>query len=197
MVRFGLPHRTTGGNGVANGSGTGQGQDGRQTEVEPLPEPPSPTAVQPQPSSGFFTLPMWKRRQPARGTGHDELGQQIRQPVFDKALPPTPPASEEGHQPTTTPRLRTSPSQLSLLTSRPASVIGSDQHQHQPAAAALAQASLGVGLPHVIGRASISSAASDGDRPALDQHAPSHSIRRVHSSQRLAHKPEELSNGTR
>ncbi|VDB86491.1 unnamed protein product [Peniophora sp. CBMAI 1063] len=189
MVRFGLPHRPAGGNGEGNnGPGTQNGLSGAYAI-----EPTSPTPAHNQNTApGFFTLPLWKRRHGRLATPHDEHGQQIRQPIFDKALPPTPPASDEGHQlRATTPGLRTSPSQLSLATSRPASVVGPDQ----PAATvALAQASLGVGLPHVIGRASISSAASEGhaDRPSPDHQPARASVRRVQSSQRLGNKHEEL-----
>lgn len=128
--------------------------------------------------SNFFSFPLWKKRPPPSPRAPtylddtDEVGVMIRpfdslQHGVDKALPPTPPSSDEDgrlyHEHPTEPipydrqPLSTRfPPPHNLLSAKPGFNVPS-----QPTFA-LAHAALGLGLPHVMPRASLSSASSDG-----------------------------------
>lgn len=174
-----------------------------------------------QTTTSFFSLPLWRRRPPAASTvfarrsmsgmDADESGalgrmSNISMPMLNKDLPPTPTSSDddllapsnEGTSDFTHPRDRALHKTPPITISRPMNLSpsrlsskSSSPHPSPQPTVVLAQAALGIGLPHVMPRASTSSSRSEGNTLAfmnISQHEGHRDlkVRRVKSSQKLS-----------
>lgn len=176
-----------------------------EDHASPVAFPTTPPPAIPTTPAHFFTLPVWRKQQgqqagpPTRLSMSDLLNYQQSpdshrrtQETLDpreKALPPIPIASNEDASGAYLRRVD-SPIEVQSLSNRPTrqapqSVVAPARPSPSRATAALAQASLAIGLPHSMPRPSASSSRSDVAYipiPRSDQHPfPPSSVRRTKS----------------
>ncbi|KAL0950980.1 hypothetical protein HGRIS_007727 [Hohenbuehelia grisea] len=144
----------------------------------------------------FFSLPLWRKRGPVASSAHpsgtDDHGvlqpDALRAAMVDKALPPTPPNESDSDD------QQAGPSSLDNSRSPSISTHSSPRPpEPRKSTMALAQAALGVGLPHIIPRASPSSSSTEVNSIAFLSSASragsSSGVRRSKST----HKPKPSS----
>ncbi|KAI9445134.1 hypothetical protein H4582DRAFT_1913491 [Lactarius indigo] len=165
----------------------------------------------------FLTLPVWRKHQTRQASPPQRLSmsdagnyqqnsdprRRTQETLLDpreKALPPTPVASNEDASSVHLRRVD-SPIEARSLSNRPSRqapqlvVAPATRPSPSRATAALAHASLAIGLPHSMPRASASSSRSDVNSlplipiPRSDQHPfPPYSVRRTKSFHQLSHE---------